>query len=61
MVTTPMAIPSGRPAPPEKATPPRMAAVSTSSSKRTPIVGVMLLSRPAISTATRPMSTPLTA
>ena len=46
IVATPMAMPSGRPAPPEKATPPRIAAVSTSSSKRAPMVGVMLPSRP---------------
>ena len=61
MVATPMAMPSGRPAPPEKATPPRIAAVSTSSSKRAPMVGVMLPSRPAISTATSPINSPFTA
>ena len=33
MVATPIAIPSGRPAPPAKATPPRIAAVKTSNSK----------------------------
>jgi hypothetical protein len=61
IVITPTSTPSGWPEPPAKATPPRMTAVSTSSSKFTPMSGWALPSRAVVSSATSPTRAPLMA
>ena len=61
IVNTPTKTPRGWPEPPEKATPPRITAVSTSSSKPTPTVGEALPSRAMVMTETRPIMVPLIA
>ena len=61
IVKTPTKTPSGWPDPPVKLTPPRITAVSTSSSKPTPTVGEALPSRAMVMTETRPIMVPLNA
>ena len=61
IVNTPMKTPNGFPEPPTKLTPPRIAAVSTSSSNPTPTVGEALPSRATVITETSPIKVPFIA